>query len=88
MEIDVVSERIGKFILEHFPTARKRGIRKDEQLIESGVIDSLGVLDIVEYMEQEFKISVTDEELVPENFRSVDQLAVFVHKKLTDGVPR
>lgn len=86
MEIDIVSERIGKFILEHFPTARKRGVRRDEQLIESGVIDSLGVLDIVEYMEREFKITISDEELVPENFRTIDHLAVFVHKKLTDGV--
>lgn len=87
MEVDVVSERIGKFIFEHFPSARKRGIRSDEQLIESGVIDSLGVLDIVEYMEREFKITVSDEELVPENFRTIDHLAVFVRKKLTNGAP-
>jgi acyl carrier protein len=88
MEIEVVTERLGKFILEHFPSVRKRSIRNDEQLIESGVIDSLGVLDIVEFMEREFNIAISDDELVPENFRTIDCLASFVQKKLSDGVPK
>ena len=53
----------------------------DTPLIESGIIDSLGVVEIVAFLEDEFSIEVDDEEIVPENMNSVGQLAAFVAGK-------
>lgn len=64
-----------------FPVARKNKIDDDAHLLESRVIDSLGVLDIVAFLEQSFGISVTDDELVPENFGSINRMAAFVTQK-------
>ena len=78
-------QQIRGFILKHFPLARGRNIKNDDHLLEQGVIDSLGVLDIVAHLEQEFKIVVNDEDLSPDNFRSIDQLTAFVLTKSDSG---
>ena len=80
-----VDTRLRSFILEKFPLARKRGIEDDQPLLESGILDSLGVLDLVGFLEEEFCISVTDEELLPENFQTVESITVFVEKKIGGG---
>jgi len=61
--------KIRKFILDKFPLARKQQIKDSDPLLESGFLDSLGVLDLVSFVEQEFSVHVADDELVPENFR-------------------
>jgi acyl carrier protein len=76
-----VSIQIRKFILDKFPLARKQQIKDSDPLLESGVLDSLGVLDLVSFVEQEFSVHVTDEELVPENFQTIDRIAAFVESK-------
>ncbi|MGE0823679.1 MAG: phosphopantetheine-binding protein [Candidatus Binatia bacterium] len=72
---------IRAFIEERFPLARKREMSDEVHLLESGILDSLGVLDVVTFMEQEFGIIVADEELVPENFQSMSAMARFVEQK-------
>jgi acyl carrier protein len=76
-----VNTQIRKFILEKFPLARKQQIKDSDPLLESGVLDSLGVLDLVSFVEQEFSVHVADEELVPENFQTIDRIAAFVESK-------
>jgi acyl carrier protein len=76
-----VQDRIRSFILEKFPLARKRGITDADPLLESGIVDSMGVLELVTFVEQEFGVKVSDEELVPENFQSIRLLAEFVVAK-------
>ena len=74
-------EQIRGFILEKYPRARKDGLADRSPLLESGLIDSLGILDLVGFLEEKFAIQVTDDELVPENFQNIDQLAAFVSQK-------
>jgi acyl carrier protein len=76
-----LSIQIRKFILDKFPLARKQQIKDSDPLLESGVLDSLGVLDLVSFVEQEFSVHVADEELVPENFQTIDRIAAFVESK-------
>jgi len=76
-----VNTHIRKFILDKFPLARKQQIKDSDPLLESGVLDSLGVLDLVSFVEQEFSVHVADEELVPENFQTIDRIAAFVESK-------
>lgn len=81
----ISSERIVSFIVEKFPLARKRPIVHEDNLLESGIIDSLGILDLVSFLEQEFGIMVGDDELIPENFESVDRLSSFVERKINEA---
>ena len=76
-----VNERIRGFILEKFPLARKQGLKSNDRLLEGGILDSLGVLDLVNFVEQEFAIQISDDELVPENFQTIDSLVAFVQTK-------
>ncbi|MGA1989381.1 MAG: acyl carrier protein [Candidatus Sulfotelmatobacter sp.] len=73
--------RIRSFVLQKFPAARKRVFNDDVQLLESGIIDSLGVLDVVGFLEQTFNIRVDDDDLTPENFGNVKCIGSFVEKK-------
>lgn len=75
-------ERIVGFILEKFPLARKHPIAGDDNLLESGIIDSLGILDLVSFLEQDFGIVVADDDLVPENFQSVVRITRFVEQRV------
>jgi acyl carrier protein len=73
--------QIRKFVLDKYPLARKQQIKDSDPLLESGVLDSLGVLDLVSFVEQEFSVHVADDELVPENFQTIDRIAAFIESK-------
>lgn len=53
----------------------------DASLLENGVIDSMNVIELVLFLEQQFAIQVADSEIIPDNFDSIEQLASFVQKK-------
>jgi acyl carrier protein len=84
MTANPLNTQIREFILEKFPLARKQQLKDSDALLETGILDSLGVLDLVGYVEQKFSIVVEDEELVPENFQSVDTLASYVQRKTNE----
>jgi acyl carrier protein len=80
-DVNEVQPSIRAFMLKKFPAARKRVLSDDLPLLESGVIDSLGVLDVVGFLERTFNIKIDDDELMPDNFGSVRSMVSFVQKK-------
>ena len=54
-------------------------------LIEAGLIDSTGVLELVGYLEEQFGIRITNEELLPENLDSIENIVGFVERKRQSG---
>jgi acyl carrier protein len=54
----------------------------DVSLLDRGIIDSTGVLEIVMFLEDEFAVKVHDRDLLPENFDSVDRIVAFVERML------
>lgn len=57
----------------------------DDSFLERGIVDSLGVIELVSFIEAQFGISVADHELTPENFDSVTKLSEYVARKLANG---
>jgi acyl carrier protein len=53
----------------------------DDSLLDKGIIDSTGVLELIGFIEQTFNFTVGDDELVPDNLDSVNRLIAFVTKK-------
>ena len=77
-----VEEQIITFIRDNFMTGRTNvHLESDTSLIESGIIDSTGVLELVMFLEETYNISVEDEELVPENLDTVANLMAFLKNK-------
>ncbi|MEW6072548.1 MAG: acyl carrier protein [Planctomycetota bacterium] len=81
---DLQSE-IRQFIVESFLFGQDDpGLGNADSLLENGVIDSTGVLELVGFLEERFRIQVADRELVPENLDSVERISTYVRGKL-DG---
>lgn len=78
---EMIEDQIREFVLKHFPSARRNGIRPEEKWLENGMLDSLGILDLVHFLEQELALPISDEELVPENFGSFAAVVEFVRHK-------
>jgi acyl carrier protein len=82
VEEQMISARIKKFLVQQFPATKNVG--NEDPLITNGLIDSLGILEVVTFLENEFAITISDEDLLPENFGSVHSLSSFVQQK-TEG---
>lgn len=54
----------------------------EESLLERGVIDSTGVMEIIQFIESEFGVGISDQEIVPENLESIARIDAFVSRKL------
>ena len=79
-----IEQRIKTYVAEEMmgPQGRETdGLSESTELFASGIIDSFGLLALVQYLEREFGIRVKDEEMHPENFRDVTSIARFVREK-------
>ena len=54
-------------------------------LIESGIIDSMGIVKLLAFVDETFSVQISDDEISPENFETLDTLAALVSRKLSDG---
>ena len=76
------SDKIRAFIFSNFLfDAEESALDNDTSFLEQGIIDSTGVLELVEWLEETFAMKVDDEELIPENLDSVNRLAQFIARK-------
>ena len=77
-------EKIRVFIFSNFLFDADQGaLENDASFLEQGIIDSTGVLELVEWLEETFSIKVEDDELIPENLDSVNRLGQFIARKTT-----
>ena len=77
----MAKDEIRSFIFKNFRISKSKNIEDSSALLDEGVLDSLGILEIVNFLQDELGISVEDEELVTENFQSIDAIASFVDSK-------
>jgi acyl carrier protein len=78
-----IQNTIRSFVVQKFPAAKKQALDENVPLLASGIVDSLGMLDLVTFLETTFAIQLSDEELTPENFATIRALATFVEQKKT-----
>ncbi len=75
-------EQIRGFIIENFLFGDAEPLTDDAvSLLDNGIVDSVGVMELVAWLEQNHGVKVEDQELVPENFDSVERLIRFVERK-------
>ena len=74
---DTLTRTITDFIRENF-VFDDSAIDLSASLVETGIIDSTGILEVVLFLEESFAITVDDDDVLPENFDSVERLAAYV----------
>ncbi len=74
--------KIKTFIIENFLFGSEDGLEDKTSFLEEGIIDSTGILELVTFLEEEFSITIEDEELVPENLDSINNVTAFLERKI------
>jgi acyl carrier protein len=77
------TEEIRNFLIKARLIRSDQALDVNESLIEGGIIDSLGVVEIVEYIEKAFGITVGEEDLVPENFDTLAAIQTFISRRIS-----
>ena len=72
---------VRNFIVENFLFDDDGSLKDDTSFLDEGIIDSTGILELVEFLDEEFSITIEDEELVPENLDSINNVVKFVASK-------
>ena len=84
-EKDIV-DIISKFIMNNFLLSdQKENIDVNISLYENRIVDSTGVLEIVDFLEEKFGIKIEDDELVPDNLDSIKKMSEFVQRKIDNA---
>ncbi len=76
-----IKEQIKQFFEENFMAEFESDFKDDDSFLESGIIDSTGVLELVLFLEENYDFKVEDEEITPDNLDSFKNLKDYVNKK-------
>ena len=76
-----IGRDVRDFVIQHFLARNASKLRADGSLL-GDVIDSMGVLNLVAYLQEHFGITVEDDEVIPSNLDTIDNLVAYVSKKL------
>ena len=74
-------DAIRRFVIDNFYLSDPSALKDDASLLDQGIVDSTGVLEVVSFLEQSFAIAIEDTEMVPDNLDSIDRIATFVALK-------
>jgi acyl carrier protein len=73
--------KIRRFIVHNLMMKKDENlIGPEDALLEKGIIDSWGIVELVEFLRKEFNVQVDDADVLPENFQSITTIAALVHK--------
>ncbi len=73
--------QIRAFIVNNFLFGDGSSLKDDISFLDSGIIDSTGILELVHFLEETYQIKILDNELVPDNFDSVLKIAKYLETK-------
>ena len=76
-----VRDKIRSYIVENFLFGDDKGLEDSTSFLESGIVDSTGILELISFLEESFTMKVHDDELVPENLDSITNLLKFISTK-------
>lgn len=83
MTRDQIGDATRQYIRKNFLYSDSQPLADDQSLLGTGVVDSTGILELITFLEEEFSLHFKDEELVADNFDSVNRISAFVERKLT-----
>jgi acyl carrier protein len=76
-----IEAQVRAFLADQFPASTDAPLAADTSLFEAGIIDSMGVLTLVTWLEETFGFTVDDDEVLPENIDGVGALVRYIGRK-------
>jgi len=76
-----IKDKLKEFIVETFLFGQDWGLKHSDSLLKKGVIDSTGVMELIDFIERTFQVTVEDEEILPENLDSIDRATSYILRK-------
>ena len=76
-----VAERVRTFITTNFYVADASQLTESTSLLDQGIVDSTGILEVIAFLEREFGVTISDDEMLPENLDSIERISAFVTRK-------
>ncbi len=77
-----VEDKVRNYILENYLfTDDQSELNNEDSFLDKGIIDSTGILEVIFFLEEEFGISVDDDEMIPENLDSVNNIVKYINSK-------
>jgi acyl carrier protein len=76
--VDFIEKRVHDFIIKEFLDGDSANLESSSSLLEAGIIDSIGLFRLVAFLEAAFGIRVADEDLLAENFETIEKIGVYV----------
>lgn len=76
-------EKIKTYIVGNFLFGDDKGLEDSTSFLDSGIIDSTGILELISFLEESFALTIHDDELIPENLDSINNLIKFISTKLS-----
>ncbi len=83
MDQNELRKSVRNFIQENFIFDKDYSFQDDSSFLDEGIIDSTGILELVAFLEENFHIKVEDEELIPDNLDSVNNIIHYLQKKVS-----
>lgn len=80
--METFKPRIRNFIIDNFLFGDDAGLDDQVSFLENGIVDSMGILEIVHFISEAFQVTVADDELLPENLDSIDNIASYLSHRL------
>jgi acyl carrier protein len=77
-----IRQQLRTYIIENFLFGDDKGFDDSVSFLESGILDSTGILEVISFLEEQFAIKVRDDELVPENLDSIMNLESYLGRKM------
>jgi len=85
-DVDAIKSTLLTFFKgKALPLAKVETFKDDDSFIESGILDSTGVLELLQYIEERFAFRVADDEIVPDNLDSLNRLVGFISRKTSSA---
>ncbi|MAU72729.1 MAG: hypothetical protein CML04_11605 [Pseudozobellia sp.] len=69
---------ITNYIIEHITKQKVSGISEDEDLLGSGLVDSLGMMKLIAFIEKEYNLSIPSKDMTVENFMTIEQILNYI----------
>jgi len=76
-----MTDQVRAFLTTNFYVPDPGALANDASLLDQGLIDSTGVLEVIDFIETTFGITVEDAEMLPENLDSIDRITAFIQRK-------
>jgi acyl carrier protein len=76
-----VEHKVRRYIIDNLLLGNESGLKDNVSLLEAGILDSTGAMELVQFLESNFGIAVEDREISPENLDCVESICAFVQRK-------